>query len=791
MAITRTQIAKQLLAKGGRIGLKPGGPPCGGATSMGSGRDFSGPSKDSNTKNDGGSNARENYIANYVSKGIVKGGGSKIGTDAGGNPVYADARLTKSQINRAKDFRELQKFKRAFTTKTLFDKVPSTLKILSRLIPGNLKYRQEFLANNPQLLEYFNSLTEEEQKSGKLMSALKGITNLDGKTYEDFLAFDKGAPGLKYSGNVGGLEKFVKEDGTFGYTDVGNRDGADNILLPQKIAQAPSIIEEEPEYVNPLSLLSPRIAGTRFLGTEFEDEDEDKSFDLRLANGGSTNDISLQEAKDMAPKGEFLAYINKKEAKMLKDAGGSGIMTNAGIPSFVEYGGQSGFEGAKSTGSVQGDVDRGGGDGPQGPPTNIGGGGGNVTTLKSKKNIPTTNTDFMKFNTKQLVELGLVNPEDIEDENTQVAEAINFNKLGIAKDPFTPKSTMTTGSVVDNFMKENPNATKGDFVNALQSGSLGVGGSQLFDKNVDALFEGVNLGKSMSPFDVTPTFQGTTDGSFKGNIDIEKGALEQEAVDALPKGFFIGADGGRAGLAGGGIASLDDMDREGFLLGGIAKGLKKAVRGVKKLAKSPIGKAALGFAAFKYGKGLGIMDKFNNLSKLQQFGVGVGVPSILAGLMTPKKDEDKFDIDSYYASSQLDPSQSIRGMGSEFDFYGGQRIASAEGGATEKKEPVAKKVMPLIDMDGKEKDYRETGGFVDMGRMEKADDVPARLSKNEFVFTADAVRNAGDGSVDKGSEVMYNMMKNLESGGDVSEESQGLDGARKMFQTSQRLEEVL
>ena len=113
----------------------------------------------------------------------------------------------------------------------------------------------------------------------------------------------------------------------------------------------------------------------------------------------------------------------------------------------------------------------------------------------------------------------------------------------------------------------------------------------------------------------------------------------------------------------------------------------------------------------------------------------------------------------------------------------------AEGGSM--KEPVAKKVMPLLDMDGQEKDYRETGGFVDMGRMEKADDVPARLSKNEFVFTADAVRNAGEGNVDKGAEVMYNMMKNLESGGDVSEESQGLEGARDMFKTSQRLEEVL
>ena len=111
-----------------------------------------------------------------------------------------------------------------------------------------------------------------------------------------------------------------------------------------------------------------------------------------------------------------------------------------------------------------------------------------------------------------------------------------------------------------------------------------------------------------------------------------------------------------------------------------------------------------------------------------------------------------------------------------------------EGG---KAEPVAKKVMPLLDMGGKEMDLRENGGFVPIGRMEKADDVPARLSKNEFVFTADAVRNAGDGDVDKGAEVMYNMMKNLEAGGDVSEESQGLQGARRMFQTSQRLEEVL
>jgi hypothetical protein len=246
------------------------------------------------------------------------------------------------------------------------------------------------------------------------------------------------------------------------------------------------------------------------------------------------------------------------------------------------------------------------------------------------------------------------------------------------------------------------------------------------------------------------------------------------------------------------------MDREGFLLGGIAKGLKKAVRGIKKLAKSPIGKAALGFAALKYGGGLfgpkgagkflysPVQGSGSIFSKFPGGKIGAGIVGVsaLAGLTAPKENKDKFDLDSYYASGQTgDVELFPRIAGSKFDFYGG-RIASAEGGSTDK-EPVAKKTMPLLDMGGKEMDLREEGGFVPIGRMEKADDVPARLSKNEFVFTADAVRNAGDGDVDKGAEVMYNMMKNLEAGGDVSEESQGLEGARKMFQTSQRLEEVL
>jgi len=63
----------------------------------------------------------------------------------------------------------------------------------------------------------------------------------------------------------------------------------------------------------------------------------------------------------------------------------------------------------------------------------------------------------------------------------------------------------------------------------------------------------------------------------------------------------------------------------------------------------------------------------------------------------------------------------------------------------------------------KELDYRAGGGFVPVGVKERADDVPAMLSKNEFVMTANAVRGAGNGDINKGARKMYNLMKNLET----------------------------
>jgi len=130
-----------------------------------------------------------------------------------------------------------------------------------------------------------------------------------------------------------------------------------------------------------------------------------------------------------------------------------------------------------------------------------------------------------------------------------------------------------------------------------------------------------------------------------------------------------------------------------------------------------------------------------------------------------------------YTPAEMIETYATAANGGRIGYNLGGRIGMAEGG--------------IMDLGGMEKDYRAEGGFVPIGKAEKADDVPARLSVNEFVFTADAVRNAGGGDIDQGAKVMENMMKHLEQGGQVSEESQGMQGARDMFATSERLSEVI
>jgi hypothetical protein len=90
----------------------------------------------------------------------------------------------------------------------------------------------------------------------------------------------------------------------------------------------------------------------------------------------------------------------------------------------------------------------------------------------------------------------------------------------------------------------------------------------------------------------------------------------------------------------------------------------------------------------------------------------------------------------------------------------------AEGGVMEARVPTG---QPRLNQGGvAERDYRETGGFVPVGIKERADDVPAMLSKNEFVMTADSVRGLGNGSVEEGSKKLYNTMKQAEQKGKIA-----------------------
>ena len=303
-----------------------------------------------------------------------------------------------------------------------------------------------------------------------------------------------------------------------------------------------------------------------------------------------------------------------------------------------------------------------------------------------------------------------------------------------------------------------------------------------------------------------------------------------QALDVTLGRYFN--QGGRVPKNMGGI--MNAMPRQGYFLGSIVKGVKSAVSGVadaaKKVLKSDAGKLALAYGAYQFGpqilsgKGFGLGDvkkfsdlKFYGADKNVNLGRLFGLSSIIPmipgineakqdpSLMASRKDTGLIDpltgqeatpasmranIENAKIEADGDPvklaalNQKYNNMlftnlpYAQYGLYAnGGRIAKAEGG--------------LMNLGGMEKDYRAEGGFVPIGKQEKADDVPARLSVNEFVFTADAVRNAGGGDIDKGAEVMENMMKNLENGGRVSEESQGNTGAQQMFSVSERIGEVI
>jgi len=257
---------------------------------------------------------------------------------------------------------------------------------------------------------------------------------------------------------------------------------------------------------------------------------------------------------------------------------------------------------------------------------------------------------------------------------------------------------------------------------------------------------------------------------------------------------------------GGGI--IDIVPRDKFFLGKIAKAAKKTVKkvtgGIKDILSSDIGKAALlGFGAYKLGPMLGgnmALPEFLKSKTAKNLAIGAA-GSILGGVMAKAQEGDEEAIEatrnvdslkSYLRQGYRNLKSFVKADGTEdvealeaqvnrdVSEYSSGAGGYAEGGRIEYAmgDSASDNAMQAAGIEGlpvrqnpkgvKELDLRKTGGFIPpVGIKEKEDDIPAMLSNNEFVFTADAVRGMGEGDVNKGAQRMYSMMKALERGGRV------------------------
>jgi hypothetical protein len=591
--------------------------------------------------------------------------------------------------------------------------------------------------------------------------------------------------------------------------------------------------------------------------------------------------IATQLLNEMAPKGEKLAYINNREAELLKRMGGAGVDINkTGIKSYYydEVGQTMGGTGFQDTSHLTGGSGDGGNDTKPTIPEDY------FTPSKTKTNIARVanflvnpkmiSKKIMDDKIKEQYEKELQVAKDvITAGNTGYGQAIGSQYFG----PMNTKAMQSYKNVVGGFPKTDP------FVDT------GGGDNQIIPRMQMIAEAPSDVESTASDFDLYAALEGREGMRFGEN----------------PYGIM----GVTQRFAGGGEV------RQAY---GLGKLVKKATRAVKKVLKSDIGKAALLYAGGTYlggmkafsGSGIGGAGGlknfgFQNFGKrlfnptgtdgisnflLNPFGKSVekgitlepgsvknfaekygitnsealkyltsqqntpvpgyvkyGIPTAMAATYFLSKKEEPDDLDQEIAQNYTDNSGLKEQLATYKPFRfevpkeyqlaaNGGRMGYEEGGNINPADlPMSRESLPtyedietgeeveypyknkerssapdidaelfqmyldaigsgkiprsttfdqykelmgetasmspertmaneggLMNLGGNEMDLRG-GGFVPLGAKEKADDVPARLSKNEFVFTADAVRAAGGGDVDTGADLMYKTMKNLES----------------------------
>ena len=662
-----------------------------------------------------------------------------------------------------------------------------------------------------------------------------------------------------------------------------------------------------------------------------------------LAEGG----VSLDDAKMMAPEGEFLAYINPKEANMLKQAGGSGIMTPMGIPSFVEYGTDDpGTMSQASASQDQVDSFSGGDNAPDAvtvgqPPQKTPvrdivtsgldtiarftiPGYGRVRSAMDISNFISRNTQPKVTNLVDEVALTggrtpTVTPEgdsdtqiaqpvmpmmplvpklpsDIEAEQSDIAKFtqrfslpersrladggdvsvkdaermalpgeslayINDDEAALLKSLGGAGKAVNETGIPSFFVKKLFKKATKAVKKVVKSpiGKAALAGAAIYGLGGGAAFggKGFSLGKipgasffgkgSFNPLKTLVSsegfsglgpskfaqFLGTGPGkaalgitgasvlgglaaggeeeedidSLAGRISDQTGIdvqqIRKEVQDAYAAGDISGlkskypflvptssamAEGGiaRLGYADGGLDKIREAEKYAtqkqteFLksvdidniprTGNLQREQERAYENAYKEYMERNTKAEGGIARLGYANGETVLDisnvnldsKMKAAQKLSKetgmpiekalekimadaFAEGVSIKRIKEEMVMPKRKPPK----EVQKRKEQNFEKAKPGLEKESADMVEDLIRSKKAGGG------------LMDLGGTEMDLRG-GGFVPIGAKEKADDVPARLSKNEFVFTADAVRAAGGGSVEKGAQKMYNTMKQLE-----------------------------
>ena len=240
-------------------------------------------------------------------------------------------------------------------------------------------------------------------------------------------------------------------------------------------------------------------------------------------------------------------------------------------------------------------------------------------------------------------------------------------------------------------------------------------------------------------------------GAMRSGIVDPKDAVLQQMREApvglsqVPSDFVMPEVGflqGAENVAREGIASLSDFvtaGREDLVNIGMSPDKLFTKAGATEAAKAlgPTFSQATGDVA--YETGVDALNEFNRIQEDELRQAGADEAAIANARRAAIR--EAMEVSGF-------TEEDITETFDEIGLKQGGIVSLAEGG--------------MLDFGGKEMDLRG-GGFVPIGKKEKADDVPARLSKNEFVMTADAVRAAGGGSVNKGAQRMYDLMNNLEA----------------------------